>query len=91
MSNKKQTLVSWLKNSIEDLIANDIGSQVKFKNKVIHALEMEAKKQQKYDEMLAMLVKSNPLHEGYHFTKLKAYQLVKEAKELCKSTQSLQH
>jgi hypothetical protein len=44
-----------------------------------------SQKQQKYDEMLAMLeelVKSNPLHEGYHFTKLKAYQLVKEAKEL---------
>jgi phosphoenolpyruvate carboxylase len=55
MSNKKETPVSWLKHSIEDLIANDIGSQVKFKNKVIHALEMESKKQQKYDELLAML------------------------------------
>jgi hypothetical protein len=55
MSNKKETPVSWLKHSIEDLIANDIGSQVKFKNKVIHALEMESQKQQKYDEMLAML------------------------------------
>ena len=85
MSNKKETPVSWLKHSIEDLIANDIGSQVKFKNKVIHALEMEDLKQQKYDEMVGMLeelVKSNPLHEGYHFTKLKAYQLVKEVKEL---------
>ena len=81
MSNKKETPVSWLKNSIEDLIANDIGSQVKFKNKVIHALEMESLKQQKYDEMLAMLevwkqtTSSFDMHQDLE-------QLIKEAKEL---------
>jgi hypothetical protein len=90
MSNKKETPVSWLKHSIEDLIANDIGSQVKFKNKVIHALEMESKKQQKYDEMLGMLDELiNLLEENQgeakfytrgHYIGLK--QLIKEAKEL---------
>jgi hypothetical protein len=81
MSNKKETPVSWLKNSIEDLIANDIGSQVKFKNTVIHALEMEAQKQQKYDEMLVMLeickqtTSSFDMHQDLE-------QLIKEAKEL---------
>ena len=85
MSNKKETPVSWLKNSIEDLIPNDIGSQVKFKNKVMHALEMESKKQQKYDEMLAMLEKCEYfIRASNQYSQLgeKVEQLVKEAKEL---------
>jgi hypothetical protein len=85
MSNKKETPVSWLKHSIEDLIANDIGSQVKFKNKVIHALAMESKKQQKYDEMLAMLekiIKENETDTRSWTTILEIKQLIKEAKEL---------
>jgi hypothetical protein len=81
MNNKKETPVSWLKNSIEDLIANDIGSQVKFKNKVIHALEMESKKQQKYDEMLAMFGKIIDIEQCVPTLK-EIEQLIKEAKEL---------
>jgi hypothetical protein len=81
MSNKKETPVSWL---FEEMQKTYIFNQDDF-DMFKKALQMETKKQQKYDEMLAMLeelVKSNPLHEGYHFTKLKAYQLIKEAKEL---------
>jgi hypothetical protein len=80
MSNKKETPVRWL---VEQY--NNYRDGFLSKSEINKALQMESQKQQKYDEMLAMLeelVKSNPLHEGYHFTKLKAYQLVKEAKEL---------
>jgi hypothetical protein len=92
MSNKKETPVSWLKHSIEDLIANDIGSQVKFKNKVNHALQMESQKQQKYDEMVAMLAMLETMYNtwcetgigdyalDYHMGSIK--RIVKEAKEL---------
>lgn len=37
----KQTSVEWLEKQIQDLIPNDIGSQLKFKNKVTKAKEME--------------------------------------------------
>ena len=36
-----KTAVSWLEESIKDLIPNDIGSQLKFKNKIQQAKEME--------------------------------------------------
>ena len=35
------TVVEWLQEEIKDLIPNDIGSQLKFKNKVKKAKEME--------------------------------------------------
>ena len=35
------TAVQWLEKEIKDLIPNDIGSQLKFKNKVKQAKEME--------------------------------------------------
>jgi hypothetical protein len=36
-----KTAVEWLEESIKDLIPNDIGSQLKFKNKIQQAKEME--------------------------------------------------
>jgi hypothetical protein len=41
MNNKQQTSVEWLETQIQDLIPNDIGSQLKFKNKIKQAKEME--------------------------------------------------
>ena len=37
----KQTAVEWLDNAIKDLIPNDIGSQLKYKNKIEQAKKME--------------------------------------------------
>ena len=37
----KLTAVEWLNRQIADLIPNDIGSQLKFKNKVEQAKQME--------------------------------------------------
>ena len=37
----QQTSVEWLDNAIKDLIPNDIGSQLKYKNKIEQAKEME--------------------------------------------------
>jgi hypothetical protein len=45
----KQTAVEWLLKEITDLIPNDIGSQLKFKNKIEQAKELE-KQQQGYSE-----------------------------------------
>ena len=38
---KNKTSVEWLEQQIIDLIPNDIGSQLKFKNKIIKAKQME--------------------------------------------------
>ena len=40
-NNKQQTAVEWLETQIRDLIPNDIGSQLKFKNKIKQAKEIE--------------------------------------------------
>jgi hypothetical protein len=48
MSNKQQTAVEWLETQIRDLIPNDIGSQLKFKNKIKQAKEMD--KEQKIND-----------------------------------------
>lgn len=40
-NNKQQTPVEYLENQIQDLIPNDIGSQLKFKNKIKQAKVME--------------------------------------------------
>jgi len=86
MSNKQETPVSWL---VDKLFSDNeiFGVPEKLLN---HALEMESKKQQKYDEMLEMLEKrfecldSLELNiysqEFIDYCKLK--QLIKEAKEL---------
>ena len=88
MSNKKQTPVSWLVEQVKSKeFTNDMYSW--HKEEVFRkALEMEFKKQQKYDEMLAMLeeclsiVGDVPL--GVEMTEWhkKAQQLIKEAKKL---------
>jgi hypothetical protein len=79
MSNKKETPVSWLVEQVKSKeFTNDMYSWHKeevFKK----ALEMESKKQQKYDEMLAMCERF--LHQAYLFKEMA--QLIKEAKELC--------
>jgi hypothetical protein len=76
MSNKKETPVSWLADQF------DLNPDSQYIKAVIdHALEMESKKQQKYDEMLEMLEKIIK----YSLTRAieaEAEQLIKEAKEL---------
>jgi biotin synthase-related radical SAM superfamily protein len=84
MKDKKETPVSWL---VDKLFSDNeiFGVPEKLLSK---ALEMESKKQQKYDEMLAMLdeclniVGDVPL--GVEMTEWhkKAQQLIKEAKKL---------
>jgi hypothetical protein len=88
MSNKKETPVSWLVEQVKSKeFTNNMYSWHKeevFKK----ALEMESKKQQKYDEMLAMLeeclniIGDVPL--GLEMTEWhkNAEQLINEAKEL---------
>ena len=76
MSNKKQTPVRWL---VEQY--NNYRDGFLSKSEINHALQMESKKQQKYDEMLAMLeickqtTSSFDMHQDLE-------QLIKEAKEL---------
>ena len=87
MSNKKETPVSWLVFELSKVGYLPDGLPTDIHNK---ALEMESKKQQKYDEMLAMLESILKISsEGYDLweTELdacikKAEQLIKEAKEL---------
>jgi hypothetical protein len=78
MSNKKETPVSWLMEEYYNLEGKL--TRLSFET----ALEMESKKQQKYDEMLAMLEELINLHElGHEIGQYdKARQLIKEAKEL---------
>jgi hypothetical protein len=80
MSDKKETPVSWLMEEYYDLEGR------LWKYDFDHALEMESKKQQKYDEMVAMLeelVKQNT-YRGYGESEdvIEAKKLIKEAKEL---------
>jgi hypothetical protein len=81
MSNKKQTPVRWVYNHLEFNEFDDISG---IENIFHIALQMESKKQQKYDEMLAMLEDileswevGNFENEQFVFVK----QLIKEAKE----------
>jgi DNA-binding SARP family transcriptional activator len=80
MSNKKETPVRWLIDQF------DLRPDSKYIKAVIdQALEMESKKQQKYDEMLEMLEKLIKEHESdtsSWTTILEVKQLIKEAKEL---------
>jgi hypothetical protein len=84
MSDKKETPVSWLVEEYYNLEGKL--TRLSFD----HALKMEAQKQKKYDEMLAMLESILKISsEGYDLweTELdacikKSEQLIKEAKEL---------
>jgi hypothetical protein len=76
MSNKKETPVSWL---VEQLHKPIVPKELL----VLEALKMESKKQQKYDEMLAMLEAFALMSEVIGMGKsIMAEQLIKEAKEL---------
>jgi hypothetical protein len=77
MSNNKQTPVSWLR----DKLFQDFGFA--FSDNIANeALEMESKKQQKYDEMVAMLIRMRD-NDDWGITDLfDLNQLIKEAKEL---------
>jgi hypothetical protein len=79
MSNKKETPVSWLVCYL-----TEYGFNLKFnKTGINHALKMESKKQQKYDEMLAMLEAFALMSEVIGMGKsIMAEKLIKEAKEL---------
>jgi len=80
MSNKKETPVRWL---VEQFDLTSDASIIK--NVIEKALEMESQKQQKYDEMLAMLEKCEYfIKASNQYSQLgkKVEQLIKEAKEL---------
>jgi hypothetical protein len=88
MSNKKETPVNWLGLEIKKF--NTVITREYLLSLINQALEMESKKQQKYDEMMAMLESILKISsEGYDLweTELdacikKSEQLIKEAKEL---------
>jgi hypothetical protein len=80
MKDKKETTVSWLVFELSKVGYLPDGLPTDIHNK---ALEMESKKQQKYDEMLAMLESAErTLREVFDCDTEKAQQLIKEAKEL---------
>ena len=79
MSNKKETPVSWLVEEIAEKFNFRFASF--YWQHVQHALQMESQKQQKYDEMLAMLEKIIDVEQGAPTLK-EIEQLIKEAKEL---------
>jgi hypothetical protein len=80
MSNKKETPVSWL---VKEISRDRVGRAIitTFLKEFEQAKELESQKQQKYDEMLAMLevckqtTSSFDMHQDLE-------QLIKEAKEL---------
>jgi hypothetical protein len=85
MSDKQQTAVEWIGDNIQfDMTFVDVFGLIR------QAKEMESKKQQKYDEMLAMLEELKEIFDKYsvdfesEFFKYKQplEQLIKEAKEL---------
>jgi hypothetical protein len=77
MSNKKETPVSWLMEEYYNLEGKL--TRLSFEE----ALKMESKKQQKYDEMLAMLEAFALMSEVIGMGKsIMAEKLIKEAKEL---------
>jgi UDP-N-acetyl-D-mannosaminuronate dehydrogenase len=83
MSDKKETPVSWLVEQVKSKeFTNDMYSWHKeevFKK----ALEMESKKQQKYDEMLEMLIAVVLAFEHKGMGKPTSLtELIKKAKEL---------
>ena len=80
MSNKKETPVRWLFKEIKKDI---LGLEYDYSIELQTALQMESQKQQKYDEMLAMLEKaSDALTSSDADLRNEIQQLVKEAKEL---------
>jgi ribosome maturation protein Sdo1 len=83
MSDKKETPVSWLELEIKKFYS--VITREYLLILINHALKMESKKQQKYDEMLEMLEKLIKEHESdtsSWTTILEIKQLIKEAKEL---------
>ena len=76
MSNKKETPVRWL---VEQY--NNYRDGFLSKSEINQALQLEAKKQQKYDEMLAMLEVCKQATSSFDMHK-EIEQLIKEAKEL---------
>jgi hypothetical protein len=77
MKDKKETPVSWLMEEYYNLEGKL--TRLSFET----ALEMESKKQQKYDEMLEMLEAFALMSEVIGMGKsITAEQLIKEAKEL---------
>jgi hypothetical protein len=80
MSNKQMTAVRWLFKEIKKDI---LGLEYDYSIELQTALQMESQKQQKYDEMLAMLEKaSDALTSSDADLRNEIQQLVKEAKEL---------
>ena len=77
MNNKKETPVSLV---VEEIKCRGLTTKELVKS-FDHALEMEAKKQQKYDEMLAMLDVCKQATSSFDIHR-DLEQLIKEAKEL---------
>ena len=91
MSNKKETPVSWYNQKIKTFELWVETKQITWneyhtrKNKIsTKALQMEAIKQQKYDEMINVLEKaSDSLYIADSVFRFEIEQVIKEAKELC--------
>ena len=79
MSNKQETPVSWLVFELSKVGYLPDGLPTDIHN---HALQMEAKKQQKYDEMLVVLEKVVQSELISIVLRRRAEEIIKEAKEL---------
>ena len=80
MSDKKETAVEFAVEKLEKFIPS--GNQLIIHIILEQAKEMESKKQQKYDEMVAMLIRMRD-NDDWGITDLfDLNQLIKEAKEL---------
>jgi hypothetical protein len=77
MSNKKETPVSWLVDKLKFIDKNSYNELYEHFD---HALQMESQKQQKYDEMLAMLEVCKQATSSFDMHQ-EIEQLIKEAKE----------
>jgi hypothetical protein len=81
MSNKEETPVSWLLNEFQEGHKDFGGLNLEWLKRFETALQMESQKQQKYDEMLAMLeICKERTTSIIMYDELE--QLIKQAKEL---------
>jgi hypothetical protein len=87
MSDKKETPVSWLFKEIKKDI---LGLEYDYSIELQTALEMESKKQQKYDEMLEMLKSILKISsEGYDLWETELDACIKKSEQLIKETKEL--
>jgi hypothetical protein len=82
---EKKTAVEWFENSIKDLIPNDIGSQLKFKNKIEQAKEMENEQKGYSEEEVLNFTQTMIMQYKFGNTNIEQMDLLKETLQLFKN------